>query len=410
MPRPGREGSRPGPRWGRAFIRLSVGLLALLASVSQAEARSLAPASPATPPAVILPSPPPLPPTPTLAPSAPPGRPSGPEPASPPPVSVTSPRPQPEPSLAVVIPGPGINRPDWQDLGPPEAGAPPPSRPSGLPHYVGLPRAAREAAERLRDLSALLRAHLGARRLASARVTLMRAEDLVARAEREHLVLKIHPDWSEPRVELIDLRARYEALRRGPLDDESRRLAEQAAARLAPQFSRAGQGLAALTPPQLEARLLDLRQALAAAEADPYLRENPAWRVARQPLQRDMERLENLLAVRQGQGSLAMALLRIDQLRASADARLAAQDFTGAVGDLEALEEACFTFAHDLADMRAHGFDQTQLSWHGPDGDWRGQAVLARVERWRQEARRRLALLGPPSSPPPTPASRPPRR
>jgi hypothetical protein len=302
-----------------------------------------------------------------------------------PPVVVTPP--------PAFIPGPGINRPDWQELGPDDHLGAPPLAPGGLPHYVGLPRPAREAAERLRDLMALLEGHLQAGRLASARIALTRAEEHVHASEEEHLVLKLHPEWSGPRESLLDLRARYESVRRGPVDAESQRLAEIAGIRILKDVKRLSRGFETLDLKTANERLAVMHRILNDSESDPWLIDNPAWRRVRQPLQNWLQKHEKALALRVGAVRLTEAIARIDALRISADAAIVQGSVSTALGDLEALDEACLAFEHELDEMLKNGYELAQLAWSGPTGELRGREVRERVKSWREESQRRYKRL-----------------
>lgn len=317
------------------------------------------------------------------------------EPAGPP--AVGSPAPTVLPAPPVVAPGPGVYYPDWQELGPNERFASPEPEPGGLPRHVGLSKAEKEAVERLRSLVARLEGHLSARRLASARVALAEAEGLVSETEARYLFLKVHASWSEPRLSLIELRSRYATEREGPVDDESLAVAEAGLRELEARLAPLWKGLERLAPTDAEQRLLQLRRLVREAGEAPLLKENPGWLALRAPLMVRLEKAEAALAVRVGQVRLVDAIWRIDRLRAVADERLASGEVEAAVGDLQALEEACAGFEHEYGELTARGYDPAGLVWAGVEGEWKGRAVLARVQRWRQEARRRLGVLGHPA-------------
>jgi hypothetical protein len=313
------------------------------------------------------------------------------------------------PAPPEVVPGPGIYYPEWQEAGPNERFATPEPGPGGLPRHVGLGKAEREAVARLGTLVARVEASLDAGRLASARVALGEAEALVAEAESRLLMLKLHDSWAEPRFRLLDLRARLTAARQGPVDAESLAVARAALRGLEERCGPLWQGLEKLPPAQAEQRVLQMRRWLREAGEAPLLVENPGWLAVRAPLVARLEQAEAGLAVRVGQVRLLEAIGRIDRLRAEADRQLAGGDIEAAVGDLQALEEACAAFEHEYSELVARGYKPDALAWIGPEGEWRGRAVLARVQRWRQEARRRLGLLGeaPATAPRPTPAQAP---
>ncbi|MEB3328024.1 MAG: hypothetical protein VKQ33_02195 [Candidatus Sericytochromatia bacterium] len=329
------------------------------------------------------------------------------------PAEAPSPPPTVLPALPEVIPGPGIYYPDWQEAGPHERFATPAPGPGGLPRHVGLGKAEREVVARLEALVARLEGHLDAHRLASARVALGEAEDHVVEAESQHLMLRLYESWTKPRFRLLDLRARLTAARRGPVDAESLAASRAALRALERRLAPLWEGLERLPPEQAEQRLLRMRRWLREAGEAPLLVENPGWLAVRAPLVARLAQAEAGLAIRVGQVRLLDATCRIDRLRAEADRRLASGDLEAATGDLQALEEACAGFEHEYAELVARGYDPAGLAWIGAEGEWRGRAVLARVQRWRQEARRRLGVLGgapaaaPPPRPPAHPAARP---
>jgi hypothetical protein len=304
----------------------------------------------------------------------------------------------------VVVPGPGIQYPDWQEAGPNERFASPEPEPGGLPRHVGLGRAERGAVDRLCALVARVEASLDAGKLASARVALVEAETLVAEAEGRHLMLKLFASWSEPRFTLLEQRARLTAARQGPVDAESLAVSRSALARLEERLAPLWKGLERLPPAQVEQRLLQMRRWVREAGEAPLLIENPGWLAVRAPLMLRIERAEAGLAIRVGQVRLLDATCRIDRLRAAADRQVAAGDFEAAAGDLLALEEACAGFEHEYTELVARGYDPAGLVWIGAEGEWRGRAVLGRVQRWRREARRRLGLLGQAPAPEARPA------
>ncbi|MEB3222149.1 MAG: hypothetical protein VKS61_08745 [Candidatus Sericytochromatia bacterium] len=313
---------------------------------------------------------------------------------APPPPEVATPAPTVLPPPPAVVPGQGIYYPDWQELGPNERFATPEPDPGGLPRHVGLGRAEREVLARLEGLVARTTACLEAGKLASARVALAEAEALVADAEERYVVLKLQAAWSGPRFGLLDLRARLTAARQGPVDAESLAVARVALRELEARTAPLWKDLERLAPAQAEQRLAQLRRLVQEAGSAPMLVENPGWLAVRAPLVARLERAEAGLAIRVGQVRLLDATVRIDRLRSLADGRLAAGELEAAVGDLQALEEACAGFEHEYGELVARGYDPAGLAWIGPEGAWRGKAVLARVQRWRQEARRRLGVLG----------------
>jgi hypothetical protein len=231
----------------------------------------------------------------------------------------------------------------------------------------------------------LLEGHLQAGRLVSARIALLRAEAHVQAAEDQHLVLKVHPDWAGPREALLDLRARYEAARRGPVDPESQRVAQAGAQRYASELEVLLRDFAALDLKTAHERLALMRRVLREAEDDPLLIENPAWLVSRQPLLNRVAVQEKALALRVGAVRLSEAIARIDALRLSADAAILQGSISNALGDLEALEDACAGFEHELGEMLANGYDMRLLSWVGPEGELHGREVQNRVRQWRAE-------------------------
>jgi len=297
--------------------------------------------------------------------------------------------------VPVIVPPSGIYRPTWDTLDPNAAtpGPAPSGGPAGLPHYVGLGPTERGLAMRLNDLVSLIDGYLGAERLASARVALNRADNLVAGAERDHLVLRLHGDWQVPRTRLLDLRARFEARRRGSIDAESKAVAEAAARQLAIKVDGLARGWGNLPPREAAKRMDAVDRAVIEASADPFLVDNPAWKVANQAVMARVERLERDVAVRVGQGQLLEAMLRMAALKRSADARLAHEAWDDALGDLAALAEACDGFEHDLRALVAMGYDPNQLAWTEPAGELRGKAFLLRVSAWRMEGQRRWDLV-----------------
>lgn len=315
-----------------------------------------------------------------------------------------APEPQASPSAApaptytpppVIMPGPGIYRPNWETVDP-KAPVPQPQAstgPAALPHYVGLGKVERDLAIRLRDLIALIDGHLDARRLASARVALERADAHVQAAEAEHLVLKLHADWSDPRARLLDLHDRYAAERRRGVDEESRRLAAQAAAKVGKRVEELARGFGKLNARDAAKRVDEARRALAEAQADPFMVDNPAWPPARDAVVVRLEKLEREVAVRVGQGQLLEQVLRMDALKRSADRRLGQHDWDGALGDLEALGEACLGFEHDLRELEGKGYDRGALSMVTAAGELRGAAFMNQVAAWRHEAERRWDVV-----------------
>jgi hypothetical protein len=289
----------------------------------------------------------------------------------------------------------GIYRPDWETIDPkaPKPGPVPSGGPVGLPHYVGLGPTEAGLALRLNDLVSLIDGYLGAERLASARVALNRADHLVAGAERDHLVLRLHGDWQVPRTRLLDLRARFEARRRGSIDAESQAVAEAAARQLAIKVDGLARGWGNLPPREAAKRMDAVDRAVAEASADPFLVDNPAWKVANQAVMARVERLERDVAVRVGQGQLLEAMLRMNALKRSADARIAHEAWDDALGDLAALAEACDGFEHDLRALVALGYDPNQLAWSEPAGELRGKVFLLRVSAWRLEGQRRWDVV-----------------
>lgn len=304
------------------------------------------------------------------------------------------PGPQPTPNT-VIVPPAGIYRPNWETIDPkaPVPHITPGGGNVGLPHYVGLRPTERGLAMRLRDLVGLIEGYLVAERLASARVMIQRADNLVLGAERDHLVLRLHGDWQEPRTRLLDLKARFEQRRRGGVDAESRTLAEAAAKQLAIKVDGLARSWGSLPPKEASKRLDAVNRAVAEAEADPYLVENPAWRAAGAAVLARVDRLERDVAVRVGQGQLLEAILRMADLKRSADARLARGSWDDALGDLAALAEACDGFEHDLRVLVSQGYDPNTLLWIGPDGELRGKAFLLKVSAWRAEGQRRWDVV-----------------
>jgi hypothetical protein len=262
-----------------------------------------------------------------------------------------------------------------------------------LPHYVGLDPLAQAQVDRLADELAEADKLMAAGKLASMRVLLARARREADAAADALLVLKLHPAWTDARGALDERDKRLADAWAKGADPESRALSQATARRLDAQLDALARELDRLDKAQATQRLRAARQAVEAADLDPLLRGNPAWRAPAAALDKRLLRLEQQLALRAGQAALADQIVYMLELDASARRRLAHEDYDGALSDWAALEEACLAFKQDLAALEKRGFDPKKITVAGLEGSRSGAGFMGQVDHWLLDARRRDHLV-----------------
>lgn len=259
--------------------------------------------------------------------------------------------------------------------------------PSGLPHYLGLGPWEQAQLDRLLAELVAAEADLAKAQVASAHVVLARARREADSAQRQLLVLPLYPAWTDARLRLDEDDAKVKSSwAKGP-DPESKALVAAASRRMEALIAPMERGAAK------DEAIATARQALDHENAEPRFQDNPAWQAPLLALTRRLDRLAQREALRAGESILLDEIARMSELDASARAKLAREDFDGALGDYEALEEACLTFKADLASLEARGFDPASIRYAGMEGDRQGRNFLARVDHWLLDAHRRNDLV-----------------
>lgn len=262
-----------------------------------------------------------------------------------------------------------------------------------VPHYVHLGPWEQAQVDRLVGELASARQLIAAGKLASAHMLLSRARREADVAQRKLLVLPLYAEWTDPRMQLDDLDQQIaSAWAKGP-DPESRAAADAARRRVDALLVPLERGVLHLPKPVVKAQVQTVRAALDQAGLEPLLRENPAWHGPEMELERRLEHVEQLEALREGQAVLVDEIAHMAELDDSARAKIAHEDYDGALSDYAALEEACLAFKQDLAALQAQGFNPANIRMDGPDGDRQGRNFLARVDHWLLDARRRAEIV-----------------
>lgn len=303
-------------------------------------------------------------------------------------LALAAPVPAPSPT-----PNPSPSRYEWL-LVPPEGVPVSSPEPVRLPDWLPLGTEEQGFYDQLGRASTTAESHLAARRLASARATIVMAESEAAAAETQHLVLRVHAGWKEARSRLAAARLRLAEERAKGIDAESLTLAKAASQRLADQYLALEKSLSGLKPPEARRRAALLKAARDQATADPWLVGNPAWPPLASALDQRAAKLQQRIEVLAGQALLLDQIIHMAELYHGAQAKLRKAAYEDALGDLAALEEACLGFKHDLATLVARGFDPQKIQFQGEEGHARsGQTFLGQVDRWLVAAQRREATV-----------------
>ncbi len=281
-----------------------------------------------------------------------------------------------------------------------------PIAPPELPHWVTLGHVEKGLAESLTRLLNEADQHLAVLQDLKAHRYLLQARKLCLEAERNHLVLGLHPEWLLLKTRLAALDERVSMKLENGVDTESNRRLKTLAQQLESLVGEAEKCLPTETLDRQVERLNALRVRWDTLINQPELAELAGWQRMVSAYVSRMERLEQQHELAIVKGQLLETMARIALLVNDGQRVFETQAFEQSRSQYVALEDACQDFLREASFWSARGLNLDDLTYENSDGKLTGRVYLNQVRAWLKLARdRQKPAL---QQPRPTPDTAPP--